>query len=95
MNQSQKMELNFSASTKSSSESTKQTPFSVKSGDLKLRLNNPKNIFYAEDVCAFEILPDSNKFLTIKMSKAEDVSICMSCFNASSKTNLKCDDLVQ
>ena len=59
------MELNFSASNKSSSEDTKQTLFSVKTGDLKLRLNNPKNIFYADDVCAFEILPDYEKLIGI------------------------------
>ena len=72
MNQSQKMELNFSASNKSSIETTKQAPFSVKTGDLKLRLNNPKNIFYAEDVCAFEILPDYERLIGIKRADFDD-----------------------
>ena len=66
------MELNFSASNKSSSEDTKQTLFSVKTGDLKLRLNNPKNIFYAEDVCAFEILPDYEKLIGIIRADFDD-----------------------
>lgn len=68
------MELNFSASNKSSSEPTNQSTFSVKTGDLKLRLNNPKNIFYAEDVTAFEVLPDYEKLIGIDRPDFDDGS---------------------
>lgn len=32
--------------------------FSVTVGNIKLRLNNPKNIFYAEEICALELQTD-------------------------------------
>lgn len=67
------MELHFSASSKSSAEANaKQTIFSVKAGDIKLRLNNPKNIFYSDDVCAFEILPDYERLIGIKRVDFDD-----------------------
>lgn len=68
------MKLLFSASNKLSSEATTQSVFSVKTGDVKLRLNNPKNIFYAEDICAFEILPDYEKLIGIKRADFDDGS---------------------
>lgn len=52
----------------------KQTLFSVKTGDIKLRLNNRKNIFYADDVCAFELLPDYEKLIGIKKVGFDDGS---------------------
>lgn len=67
------MELNFSASNRSYDESSiRQTVFSVKAGDIKLRLNNPKNIFYSDDVCAFEILPDYERLIGIKRADFDD-----------------------
>lgn len=69
------MELNFSASNKSSSNTPAQKPvFSIKAGDIKLRLNNPKNIFYAEDICAFEVLPDYEKLIGIERADFDDGS---------------------
>ena len=69
------MELNFSTSNKSSSK-VAEPPFvfSVKAGDLKLRLNNPKDIFYANDVTAFEILPDYEKLIRIDRADFDDGS---------------------
>jgi hypothetical protein len=65
----------FSALTKSSSEAVAtQAVFSVKAGDIKLQLNNPKDIFYSEDVCAFEILPDYERLIGIKRVDFNDGS---------------------
>ena len=44
----------------------RDTRFSVKAGDIKLQLSNRMNIFYAEDVCAFEILPDYENLIGIE-----------------------------
>ena len=69
------MELNFSASNKSSSNTPAKKPvFSIKAGDIKLRLNNPKNIFYADDICAFEVLPDYEKLIGIERADFDDGS---------------------
>ena len=48
--------------------------FSVKSGDLKLRLNNRKNIFYANDVTALEVLPNYEALIGIKRIGIDDGS---------------------
>ena len=53
---------------------TKATPFSVKAGDLKLRLNNRKNIFYANDVTALEVLPNYEALIGIKRIGIDDGS---------------------
>lgn len=68
------MEPLFSALSKSYSDIAKQTVFSVKTGDIKLQLNNPKDIFYSEDVCAFEILPDYEKLIGITRADFNDGS---------------------
>ena len=69
------MEANFSASNKSSINQVNQPiVFSVKAGDIKLRLNNPKNIFYADDIVAFEVLPDYEKLIGIKRADFDDGS---------------------
>ncbi len=39
--------------------------FSVTVGNLKLRLNNPKNIFYAEEICSLELQADYEGVLGI------------------------------
>lgn len=39
--------------------------FSVTVGNIKLRLNNPKNIFYAQEICALELQPDYEELLGI------------------------------
>lgn len=69
------METNFSASSKLSTNSVNpKTVFSIKAGDIKLRLNNPKNIFYADDIVAFEVLPDYEKLIGIKRADFDDGS---------------------
>ena len=65
----------FSALSKSSSDAAvPQAIFSVKAGDIKLQLNNPKDIFYSEDVCAFEILPDYENLIGIQRIDFDDGS---------------------
>ncbi len=68
-------QVSFSASNKSSTNvSNAPIIFSVKAGDIKLRLNTPRNIFYADDVVALEILPDYEKLIGIKRPDFEDGS---------------------
>jgi hypothetical protein len=40
--------------------------FSIKAGDLKLQLNRKDDIFHAEDVAVFEVLPDYEALIGIK-----------------------------
>ena len=69
------MEPLFSTLSNSATEAVaKQTVFSLKAGDIKLQLNNPKDVFYAEDVCAFEILPDYEKLIGIQRVDFNDGS---------------------
>lgn len=48
------------------------TTAAVKAGDIKLQLNNRKDIFYAEDVCAFELLPDYEGLTGIQRADFDD-----------------------
>jgi hypothetical protein len=40
--------------------------FSIKAGDLRLQLNRKGDIFHAEDVAVFEVLPNYEAFIGIK-----------------------------
>lgn len=44
----------------------------VKVGDIKLQLNNRKDIFYAEEVCAFELLPNYEGLTGIQRADFDD-----------------------
>jgi hypothetical protein len=39
--------------------------FCIKAGDIRLQLNNRKDYFYADQVCAFESLPDYERLVGI------------------------------
>lgn len=64
----------YLASNKSFAESNNKSPFAIKAGNLKLQLNNPKNVFYAEDVSVREVIPDYEKLIGIQKVGFDDGS---------------------
>jgi hypothetical protein len=69
----------------SSKAATKNPPFTIKAGNIKLQLNNKKNIFYTEDLCAYQVSNSSEKLMGMQALGYEDSSFGVGAINTIPK----------